>query len=586
MSNLQDFLQLLKKSKFDGYLLNASDEYLDEFVPKHLQRLKWLTGFSGSNGFAIISEKYKAFFTDGRYLTQAKYELDAEFEIYNLAEIAPHKWLAKHLPDNFKLAYDPRCFVASEIRNIKKFVTEYAIKLYRSNDNLIDEIWQRTPDNKHQAEIIADDFSGKNSKDKIKELKFLQEITGKQAYLTCDSATINWLLNLRAKDTEFTPLLHCYFLYNKKNSFLYVDKTKISEEVKQYLSKLNINILSFTEIRDFVNLCNKSKIKIVNLDPYFVSYFFYGELKKHNITINKISDPIIKAKAIKNNIEIEHIKYCHILDGVAKTKFLFWLEQQEHNPKLDEILASEKLLEFRKTHKEFLFPSFNTISAYGENGAIIHYNASTKTNKNFKDANLYLVDSGGQYQFGTTDITRTIAFKKQATKEQKRNFTLVLKGHIALAQAIFPEKTKGYQLDILARKFLWQDNKDYAHGTGHGIGCYLNVHEGPHSISKSSVGNQLKENMLVTNEPGFYLENNYGIRIENVVLIQKNAENNLFFETISLVPLDENLISVELLDDAEKLWLKHYHQDIFLKIADKLNQLEVNWLKEKIAFFS
>ena len=253
---------------------------------------------------------------------------------------------------------------------------------------------------------------------------------------------------------------------------------------------------------------------------------------------------------------------------------------------MDEISASKKLLEFRKQHKEFLFPSFNTISAFAENGAVIHYNVNKKTNKKFTHANLYLVDSGGQYKFATTDITRTIAYKKQATKEQKENYTLVLKGHIALAMAKFPQNTKGFQLDILARQFLWQHNKDYAHGTGHGVGCFLNVHEGPHSISKAPINQNLQENMLVTNEPGFYLENHYGIRIENILLVKKNKENMLYFETLTLVPMDENLIALKLLTTSEKLWLKNYHQKIYNKIGIKLSLREANWLKNKISFYN
>ncbi|MFZ8865010.1 MAG: M24 family metallopeptidase [Rickettsiales bacterium] len=586
MTNLKLLLNLLKNSNYDGYLINTSDEFLDEFVPEKLQRLKWLTGFSGSNGLALISLKIKVFFTDGRYVTQAKQELAADFKIYNIAEMQPEKWLVNNLPANFNLAYDAKSFSATTIIKIKKYLKKDNFKLTIEKQNYIDLIWQRPKSKITQAEIIADNLAGANSESKIKNLKFLQQLKAKEAYFTADSAAINWLLNIRGKDTKFTPLLHCYFLYYHKNNFIYLDLAKISAALKTYLFKLNITILPLKQAEKIAELCKKYQIKTVKLDINYVSYYFYSEFKANNIAIESIIDPLILAKACKNKTEIKHCKKSHILDAIAKTKFLFWLDQPQSKLELDEISASHKLLEFRKQHKEFLFSSFNTISAFAENGAIIHYNANQKTNKKFTDANLYLVDSGGQYKFATTDITRTIAYQKQATKEQKENYTLVLKGHIALAMAKFPQNTKGFQLDILARQFLWQYNKDYAHGTGHGVGCFLNVHEGPHSISKAPINHNLQENMLVTNEPGFYLENHYGIRIENILLIKKNKENMLYFETLTLVPMDENLIALKLLTKSEKLWLKNYHQKIYNKIGTKLSPKEAKWLKNKIAFYN
>jgi len=584
VSNLDQFLQALENSKFGAYMLNSSDEFLDEFVPAHLRRLEWVTGFSGSNGIAVISKDIKAFFTDGRYLVQAKRELDSSFEIYDLATVSLKKWLAKHLPNDVKLGYDPRCFTAYQIRKIKKFVAGYGIKLYRSNDNLVDNVWKREAPKAEQAELLPEDICGKSTKQKLKDIPFLAELTGKQAYLTCDTATICWLLNLRARDTENTPILHSYLLYNKKQSFLYIDKSKLSAEILDYLDQLKITLLDLKEIQNFAHLCKENKIKLVNLDLQYVAYYFYGELKHSKIEINKITDPVILAKAIKNPTEIESITNTHILDGSAKTKFLRWLDKQDSYDHLDEIKIAEELLKFRKENKEFLYPSFSTISAFAENGAITHYNATPKTNKKLDKSSLLLIDSGGQYKTGTTDITRTIAIGSEIDPQQKRNFTLVLKGHIALASAIFPKNTSGSQLDSLARQFLWQDLKDFSHGTGHGVGCFLNVHEGPQSISKAANQAPLKAGMIITNEPGIYIENEYGIRIENVLLVVKESDKFLRFETISLAPIDERLIDLTMLTAKEKSWLRNYHQKISTRL-DKLTTDERSWVQAKIGLY-
>jgi len=586
MGNLDKFLDLIKAAKFDTYMLGSSDEYLDEFVPPHLRRLEWLTGFTGSNGLAVISKDIKAFFTDGRYLVQAKNELDSSFTIYDMSQVSLYKWLAKNLANDTKLAYDSRCFSAEQIRKIKKFVGQYDIKLYRTNENPIDSIWKRKYPIAEKVELLPLDLTGNSTKEKIKSIPFLDELTGKQGYLTCDTATICWLLNLRAKDTENTPILHSYFLYNKRQSFLFADLNKFSDEIKYELSELKITVLDTKEILQFSNICKDNKIKIINLDANYVSYYFYGELKKNEVDIVKIIDPVIAAKAIKCPTEIEGVTKAHILDGSAKTKFLYWLSDKTSNDNLDELAVADKLLQYRKNNKEFLFPSFNTISAFAENGAITHYNATKKSNKKLDKDSLLLVDSGGQYKFGTTDITRTVAIGSDIKTEQKHNFTLVLKGHIALATSIFPKKTTGSQLDCLARQYLWQELKDYNHGTGHGVGSFLNVHEGPQSISKASTASPLKQGMVVTNEPGIYIEDNYGIRIENVLLVVKESENFLRFETLSLAPIDERLINFTLLDAKEKSWLKNYHQKIATRLAEHLSEQEQKWIENKIALYS
>jgi Xaa-Pro aminopeptidase len=583
MTNLSKFLNYLNQAKFDAFIINSSNEYLDEFTPHHLNRLKWLTNFSGSNGMAIISQKHKIFFTDGRYLTQAKKELPKEFIIYDLGSISLKKWIAKHLPNDSKLAYDSRCFTAGKIREIKKFTKNYGIKLYRINENPIDIIWKREIPKNKNAEIISTEFSGLDIKEKIKSINFFNQITGKQAYLTCDSASICWLLNLRGFDNKYTPLLHSYFLYNHRKSFLFTNSTLLDDNIKKYLSEQKIEVIDLQKISQFANICLKNKIKLVNLDQDYISYYFYGELKNNKIEINTIKDPLIKAKSIKNKIEIENLKSTHIIDGLAVTKFLAWCDNIISNNEIsnhNEITIKEKLHEYRCENDEFLFNSFETISAYSDNGAIIHYCPNDINNKKIANDSLLLIDSGGQYKSATTDITRTIATGIYS-KDHIHNYTLVLKGHIALATAIFPKNTSGHQLDCLARQYLWKEQKDFNHGTGHGVGNFLNVHEGPHSISKANNNTPLEAGMLVTNEPGYYVENNYGIRIENIMLVVEESKNFLKFETVSLAPLDEKLIDFSLLDQNEKNWLKNYHNKIYKLMEDRLSESEKLWLIKK-----
>ncbi len=584
MDSISRINALLDKNSFSAFMINTRDEFLDEFVPPHLARMEWLTGFTGSNGIAVISKDIKCFFTDGRYLIQAKKELPDEFTIMDISKISIPKWIAKNFAAGDKIAYDPRCFTANFIRKIKKVIRSFEIKLYRTIENPVDGIWQRDFPAAQPIKLLSDEQAGISTKNKLRELKFFDDMTGKQGYLTCDTASICWLLNIRAHDSEYTPILHSYLLYNKRQSFLYCDPSKVTAEAKEYFASLKVTILDLSELVQFATNCKEHKIKQVFLDTLFVNYFFFSELKNKHIDIIKVADPVIAAKAVKNSVEINGSKHAHLLDGAAKTKFLFWLEQNKANDNLDELAIVEKLHAFRKSHKEFLYPSFNTISAFAENGAVIHYKPTANSNKKFDKNSLLLVDSGGQYADGTTDITRTILIGDQAQPEQKRNFTLVLKGHISLATAIFPKGTTGCQLDILARQFLWQDLKDYEHGTGHGIGCFLNVHEGPQNLSKAAVNVSLQPGMILSNEPGIYIEDKYGIRLENVLLVKEESENFLRFETISLAPIDENLVDFTLLEDKEKAWLRNYHQKILDNLAN-LSSEERHWVESKVNYY-
>jgi Xaa-Pro aminopeptidase len=362
---------------------------------------------------------------------------------------------------------------------------------------------------------------------------------------------------------------------------LFCDPKKITKELADYFDILNVKIIDLAKINDFGNICKQNKIKQVFLDPNYVSYFFYRELKKHEIKIIKMQDPIIAQKALKNSVEISGIKKAHLLDGIAKTKFLFWLEHHPKPHQLDELQIANKLLEFRKENADFIYPSFSTIAAFAENGAIIHYNPTIETNRKFDIDSLLLLDSGGQYKFGTTDVTRTIAIGTNIKPEQIRDYTLTLKGQIALATAIFPANITGSQLDVLARQYLWQDYKDYQHGTGHGVGHFLNVHEGPHNIGKSFNPTILQAGMITSNEPGIYIDGKYGIRLENIILVKEEVNNFLSFETLTLVPYDDRLIDFTLLTKREKTWLSCYNKKLNNLMSDYLEEPVKSWLNKK-----
>ena len=578
MSKLTEFIKNFSKVNYDAFILNSQDEFLDEFTPDHLNRLKSLTGFTGSNGIAIITKNQQVFFTDGRYLLQAKQELDSRFKIYDLQQASITSWITKNIPAKTKIAYDSRCFTSNQIIKIAKKIHEYDIKLYRLSKN---PIAIKEPSNVSNITLFNQELSGIDSKEKIKKNKLLNILTGKQAFFTCDTASICWLLNIRGADTLYSPLIHSYFLYNKRESFLFCELSKVTQELEKYLKSINVKVIELNNFIDFGIICKKNKIKQVCLDPNSVSYFFYRELQKHDIKIIKSKDPIIAQKAIKNDTEIKGIKKAHLFDGVSKTKFLFWLDQAKNKSSLSEISIAEKLLEFRKQQKDFLYPSFNTISAFAENGAIIHYNANHKTNKKLDKNSLLLIDSGGQYKFGTTDVTRTIAIGTDINPEHIRDYTLVLKGQIALATAIFPKNTTGAQLDILARQYLWQDYKDYEHGTGHGVGHFLNVHEGPQNIGKHSNQTNLEEGMVLSNEPGIYIKDQYGIRLENIILVCPESENFLSFETLTLVPFEKNLIDFSILTKREKIWLNCYNKKLHDNLSPYLDDKMKKWLLDK-----
>lgn len=526
----------------DGFIIPSNDEFRSEYVPEHNNRLKFVTGFSGSSGVALITLDDLVFFTDGRYLKQAEKEIGQDFTIKNICELYDNSYLK-----NNKIGYDP------------KLHTPKNISLYKSCqliscDNLVDIIWLDRPIAKLSKIFnYPIKYAGESSSSKRQKLRNYLHDNQLYAIIISDPSNVCWLLNIRANDVEFNPILlsQLIFYYDGRIELFYGDNQITSDHL------------------------NKLSSKKIQLDVDTASVW----LVNHFIDPVVAEDPCVMAKACKNKIEIKHAKKINIIDSLALCRFLYWIEHSKEL--ITELDIANKLIEFRKLDPAFLYPSFATIAGFAENAAVIHYHANEKSNKTIDGDSLLLVDSGGQYFGGTTDITRVIPFGK-ITYEQKYNFTLVLKGHIAIANAKFPIGTTGAELDVLARYYLWQHGKNYAHGTGHGVGNCLSVHEGPQRISKFA-SHALCEGMILSNEPGYYKNDEYGIRIENLMLVKKDKKNQgyLCFETMSLVPIDKKLIIFDLLSYDEKKWLNLYHKKIYKTISPDLSAKEKIWLMKK-----
>jgi len=563
-------LKRLKKKfttyNIDGYIVPKNDEFFGEYIPEYKDNLKFISNFSGSYGFALILKKKNYLFVDGRYTLQAEIQSGKKFKIITLPNKLPFNILKSR---ELFIGFDPKLHTELKLAQIFRKTN---CKLVPLNKNLINNVLEKKIAKKNNKfYTLNDKNSGNSSKNKIRKL--LKVLTKNKVNLQFITAPENiaWLLNLRGSDSDFSPIPNCYLILDSKNKvYLFCDLKKINKKLKKDLK--DVIIIDINYIEQFIL---KIKNKTVQLDISSCSIFFKNILKKKN-KIFEIKDPIYLLKAVKNKKEIHNIIKTHIYDGAALTKFLFWIKKNFRNKKITEISAQEKLLNFRKNNKTFQSLSFPTISGSGPNGAIIHYKADKKSNRLLKKGDVYLVDSGGQYNFGTTDVTRTISLENNQPRV-KNIFTRVLKGHIAVANYKFNKNTTGSEIDDAARKYLKEINLNYAHGTGHGVGYFLNVHEGPQAISK---GNKIKlmEGMLLSNEPGYYERGKFGIRIESLVIVKKK-QNVHKFESITLAPIDKSLIEKKLLNKNEIDWLNNYHIKVFNNLKKFMNRLELIELK-------
>ncbi len=548
-----------KEYNIDGYIIPKNDEFFSEYDQN--DRLKTISNFTGSAGFAIILKKKSYLFVDGRYTIQAKMESGKEFKIISYEKILNCK-----IFKNLTIGIDTKLFTSQQI---DKFFSKHN-RVKELKFNLIDFICYNQKINHKPFFSLDKSVVGESHLSKIKKVvNIIKEKKSRYLFISAPE-NVAWLLNIRGYDNPNSPVPNCRLLISDRmDIFLISEKKKAKNLIRQKKIKKN-NVIDPKKFLLFINNLEKGKIII---DDKSCSIFFENILKKKFTVIGK-QDPIYLMKSIKNKTEISNMIKCHVSDGVALTKFLYWIKKI-NKKKINEFQAQTKLEDFRKKNKNYLFPSFNTIAGAGKNGAIIHYRADKSKAKQIKKNDIFLCDSGGQYKFGTTDVTRTICFSKP--KNYIRNiFTNVLKGHIAVATADLNRFYNGKLIDPLARKYLNKIGLDYKHGTGHGVGFFLNVHEGPQSISKFNDVN-FKEGMIISNEPGFYKKNNFGIRIENLVYVKK-LERKLVFQNLTLAPIDKDLINFDKLRKKEKDYLFKYHVEVRNKLSNFLNKNEKKWL--------
>ncbi len=574
MNKIKKLRNSFKKYKIDGYIVPKNDEFLAEYIDEHNNRLNFISSFSGSAGYALILKKKSYLFVDGRYTLQAKNESSRNFKIIEIHKIKPFKIL-ENIRKKLKIGFDPKLF--SELNLLNNFKARNTI-LVPVEENLVDKIWLNKPKEKsHKFFILKSKDVGKNYKSKINLLSKILKKNKINKLLISAPENIAWLLNIRGYNTKYSPLPNCHAIFDtKKKITLIVNKNKINNKFKKYFKNF-LNYVEPKHISKFLKNVNNKEVFLI--DNYSCSFFYKRLIKKKFKYFEKI-DPIFALKAKKNSTEISNSIKSHIFDGVALTKFIYWMKKNIYKYSISEISAEKKLESFRKKNRNYKFPSFGTISGSGPNGAIVHYKANSNSNRLIKKNDIYLCDSGGQYHYGTTDVTRTLCFSNQSNKI-KNIFTSVLKGHIAVATHNFRKNTVGKDLDLIARAPLKKMGLDYAHGTGHGVGYFLNVHEGPQSISKYNRV-KLHEGMIISNEPGYYKTNKFGIRIENLVYIKK-IKNKLKFENLTLAPIDKDLINFKLLNTKEKKYLNDYHKKVYLKLNPFLDKNEKNWLKSFIA---
>ena len=581
MKNLkiQKIQQKLKDKEIDSYIINRTDEFLNEYIPPDAERLYWATNFSGSAGRAIISQKTSMLFVDGRYTFQANEQIDK-----NIISLKHWNDYSKELNKVFQrkkcIGLDPTLHSIEEVIKIIELAKKNETRMHFTSPNLIDELWQDKP--QRQYSTIFDhpvNYAGYDALDKVNQ--FVRELKENKldGYFLSSLDSIAWLLNIRADDILHTPLAFSYlFISVEGKPILYLSIEKLTNDLKNRLSNFLV-LKPIDEIENvFKNLTTKLKI---GFDYKNTSYFFYQLALNNSLIPANLQNPCLIPKATKNKTELEGSRKAHLRDGVSMTKFLYWLKNHQSIEEENEISVANKLLSFRQPNELFHSISFDSISAIGKNAALPHYRADKNNPVSLKNNSIYLSDSGGQYYDGTTDITRTIILG-MPNKEQIDRFTRVLKGHINLSSHTFQKGTKGNDIDYLARKSLQEINCDYDHGTGHGIGSFLSVHEAPQRISKKSMfpSVELLPGMILSNEPGYYKEGEYGIRIENVIVVKEDNENQLTFENITWAPIDRELINSDMLSKKELNWLNDYHSKVFEKIAGFLTLEEKNWLQK------
>ena len=577
---------VMRKAGVAACIIPGTDPHASEYIADYWKERVWISGFTGSAGTAVVTLTKAGLWTDSRYFLQGEEELKGsgmdlmKMGLPETADIIP--WLIDTLKPGEKVAVNAQMFSVNAYSAMKSELETVGIELV--SIDLMKEVWTDRPDLPKKPFYVFDlKYSGQSTTDKIAATRAEMAKLRSQVFVMSALDDIAWLFNIRGNDVDFNPVVIAYALVEENDVTLFVDQDKLTEETKTYLASVGVRIKAYDAIYSVLEQIESSKTVLI--DGAKLNRALYESIPAACTKRNAMS-PVFKLKSIKNEVEMAGVRQAMVKDGVALTRFFIWLEENLKSGNLNEVSVDQKLYEFRSKQENFKGESFSTIAGYGPHGAIVHYRAVPESASTLKPENLFLLDSGGQYLEGTTDITRTVALGTPTVK-QKIDFTLVLKGHIALATAKFPSGTRGSQLDILARKAMWDLGINYGHGTGHGVGHFLNVHEGPQNIRMDENPISLQEGMFMSNEPGLYRTNQYGIRTENLIHVIK-AEKTEFgeflkFETVTLFPIDKELIDVEMMSDEDIDWLNNYHKRVYDSLAQKLDENEREWLSRKCA---
>ena len=585
---IENIRDLMKEKNIYAYIVPSSDYHQSEYVGDYFKSREFMSGFTGSAGSLIISMDEGGLWTDGRYFIQAENELkDSGIKLFKMGEEGVptiEEYLLEKLPKNSTLGFDGRVMSVKEGQSLANKLAFQGINIEYKYD-LVNDIWEdRCSLPTEKAFLLGTEYSGESFSDKLSRIRAVMKEKKATTHILASLDDIAWLFNIRGRDVKSNPVVLSYAVISIDSVYLFIDKNKIGEDIRAELSKENVQIKGYEEVYEFIKKIEENEVVLI--DTSKVNYAIYNNIPSN---VQKIEErnPSILFKSIKNEIELKNIRNSHIKDGVAFTKFMYWLKNNIGKIEITEISATQKLEEFRREQDKFIEPSFSTIAAYKDHAAMMHYSATEESNYKLEPRDLFLVDSGGQYFDGTTDITRTIALGP-IPENVRKDFTNVVRGMIRLSKAKFLYGCRGYNLDILARGPLWEEGIDYKCGTGHGIGFVLNVHEGPNGFRwkvREDIDDTciLEEGMVTTNEPGVYVENSHGIRIENEIVVRKAEKNEygqfMDFEVITFAPIDLDAIDESLILKDEKVYLNNYHKQVYDKISLYLNEEEKQWLK-------
>lgn len=583
MDKLLELRKIMNIKGINHYIITSSDPHQSEYVAEYYKGRAYISGFTGSAGTLLVSEDSAKLWTDGRYFIQAENQLKGTgIDLMKMNEKGYptlNEWIENNVNENENVGFYGSCYSCNDYKKLLEISRKNKFNIAMEED-LLQQVWENRPSLPSDEIFLHDSkFAGKTASEKIKEVREKMEKLKAENYIISSLDDIAWLFNIRGTDVKFTPVAISYALISKTKAKLYIDINKVNTKVKENLNSEGIEIIDYSLIIDDIKEIKDS----ILIDPAKTNARIYSNINPE-VRIIEGTNITTTLKAIKNKVEISNIEKSQVRDGVVMVKFIKWLRENIGKEKITEISSTNKLSALRATAENSKGDSFESIAGYKDHAAMMHYSATEESNYELKEEGLFLLDSGGQYLDGTTDITRTFALGN-LTDEEKKNYTLVLKGHIGLAKAKFLKGANGSTLDILARKPLWDEGLDYKCGTGHGVGFFLSVHEGPQGIRPYGNTVTLEPGMIITNEPGVYKEGKYGIRIENTLLVVKDRETEsgefYKFDTISYCPIDLNAVVVDMLTEEEKNWLNNYHKTVFEKLNSYLSKDEVEFLKQE-----